>query len=108
MSLTDNGGSNLITASVPISLVSGLTYAIDDLSGFTAAEGTYTLAVNGAGISDPYGNSGSGTQLTSWLMDTTPPVSTVNPLPEQTELTSFTLSVSASDPTGSTAARPRA
>ena len=106
LSLTDNGGANLITSSVPISLVSGSTYAIGDLSGLTAAEGTYSLTVNGSGIQDPYGNSGSGTMSTSWLMDTTPPTSTVGSLPAQTTSTSFLVSVSGTDPSGSNGSTP--
>ena len=109
LSLTDNGGANLITSSVPISLVSDSTYEIGGLSGLTAAEGTYTLTVNGGGIQDPYGNSGSGTMSTSWLMDTTPPTSTVGSLPAQTTSTSFSLCRSVA-PTraGRTAVRRRA
>ena len=106
LSLTDNGGANLITSSVPISLVSGSTYEIGGLSGLTAAEGTYTLTVNGSGIQDPYGNSGSGTMSTSWLMDTTPPTSTVGSLPAQTTSTSFLVSASGSDPSGSNGSTP--
>ena len=39
VTLTDNGGPNLITSAVTISLVSGSTYEIDGLAGLTAAEG---------------------------------------------------------------------
>ena len=40
------------------------------------------------------------------LMDTTPPTSTVNPLPSQTTSTTFTVSVTASDPNGPNGATP--
>ena len=39
-------------------------------------EGTYTLTVNAADIHDVYGNPGTGSVATSWVMDTTPPTST--------------------------------
>ena len=39
LTLTDNGGANLITSAVTVSLVSGSTYQISGLSGLTAAEG---------------------------------------------------------------------
>ena len=91
---------------MPISLVSGSTYEIGDLSGLTAAEGTYSLTVNGSGIQDPYGNPGSGTISTSWLMDTTPPTSTVGSLPAQTTSTSFLVSASGTDPSGSNGSTP--
>ena len=38
LSLTDNGGSNLITGAVTVSLVSGSTYQIKGLSGLTTAQ----------------------------------------------------------------------
>ena len=58
LSLTDNGGPNLITSAVTISLVSGTTstYEIGGLSGLTTAEGTYVLTVNASGIQDEAGN----------------------------------------------------
>jgi hypothetical protein len=77
LTLTDNGGPNLITTAVTISLVSGSTYEIAGLAGLTKAEGGDTLTGNAAGIHDPAGNAGTGTAPTSWLMDTTPPTSDV-------------------------------
>ena len=75
-SLTDNGGPNLITSAVSVTLVSGSTYSIRGLSALTTAEGSYTLTVNAADILDPDGDTGTGMLSTSWLMDTTPPAST--------------------------------
>ena len=109
LSLTDNGNTtNLITSAVTISLVTGTTstYAIGNLSGVTTAEGTYTLTVNASGIHDLAGNVGIGLLSTSWLMDTTPPTSTVSPLPQTTTATSFTVSVTGSDPIGSNGSTP--
>ena len=109
LSLTDNGSTtNLITSAVTISLVTGTTstYAIGNLSGLTTAEGTYTLTVNASGIQDLAGNTGTNSLSTSWLMDTTPPTSTVSPLPQTTTATSFTVSVTGSDPIGSNGSTP--
>ncbi len=106
LTLTDDGGTNLITSAVSISLVSGATYQIGGLNGLTSAEGAYTLTVNAADIDDQSGNPGSGSLSTSWLMDTTPPTSTVNALPAQTTSTSFTVSATSSDPTGSNGSTP--
>ena len=69
MTLTDDGGPNLITGSVSISLVSGSMYQIGGLAGLTAAAGTYTLTVNAADIEDQYGNPGTGSMSTSWVVD---------------------------------------
>ena len=53
--------------------------------------------MNAAGIDDQNGNPGSGTVSTSWLMDTTPPTSTVNPLPQRGTSLTFAVSVTGSD-----------
>ena len=97
LSLTDNGGPNLITSAVTISVVSGSTYQISGLAGVTTSNGNYTLTVNSSGIQDPYGNPGTNSLSTSWLMDTTPPTSTVNPLPTRETSLTFAVSVTGSD-----------
>ena len=108
LSLTDNGGSNLITSAVTIALVSGTTatYEIGDLSGLTTAEGTYVLTVNASGIQDEAGNAGTGSMSTTWLMDTTAPTSTASALPSQTTSTTFSVSVTGTDPSGANGSTP--
>jgi hypothetical protein len=114
LTLTDNGGPNLITGAVSITLVvtsvvpsaPGWTYDISGLSGLTAAEGSYTLTINAADIADTSGTPGTGSRSVSWLMDTTPPTSTVSALPSQTTSTSFTVSVMATDPKGANGSAP--
>ncbi len=108
LSLTDNGGSNLITGSVTIALVSGTTstYAISGLAGLTTAEGSYVVTVNASAIQDEAGNVGAGSMSVTWLMDTTPPTSTVTTLASQTTSTSFVVSVSGTDPAGSNDSTP--
>ena len=101
LTLFDNGGSNLITSAVTISLVSGSTYQIAGLAGITASEGNYALTVNASDIQDTFGNAGGNSLSTSWLMDTTPPTSTVSTLPAQTTSTSFNVAVASNDPSGS-------
>ena len=100
LSLTDNGGSNLITSAVTISLVSGTTstYQIGGLSGLTTAEGTYVLTVNASGISDAAGHTGTKALSISWLMDTTPPTSHVSSLPSVESSLTFPITVTGSDP----------
>ena len=78
LTLTENGGPNLITSAVSVSLISGSSYQINGLAGLTASNGNYTLTVNAAGIRDRYGNPGTDSLSTSWLMDTTPPTSRVS------------------------------
>ena len=97
LTLTDNGGANLINSGVTITLVSGDTYAIGGLSSLSTAEGQYTLTVNAADIQDLNGFAGTGTASTTWLMDTTPPTSTVSSLPARETSLSFPVSVTGSD-----------
>jgi hypothetical protein len=100
VSLTDDQGPNLINDGVTVSLVSGSTYSIGGLSGLTGSEGIYNLTVNAADIDNAAGNPGSGSQSTSWLMDTTPPTSGLDELPSQIDATSFTINVTAFDAPG--------
>ena len=106
LSLTDNGGPNLITNSVSLTRIPGNAYLIGGLSALTASEGIYSLILNTSGLQDQGGNAITGSVSTSWLMDSTPPTSTVNALPAQTTSRSFTVSVSDSDPIGNNGGTP--
>ncbi len=106
LSLTDNGGPNLISGSVAFTRVTSDSYIISGLSGLTAAEGTFSLTLNADGLQDQAGDPITGSISTSWLMDTTAPTSTVSPLPQTTTSTSFTVTVTGSDPTGSNGSTP--
>jgi len=101
VTLTDNGGANLINTGASLTLVSGDTYAIGGLAGLTAAQGLYTFTVNGSQIADTDGNPGTGLQSTSWLMDNTAPTShVVNSLGVSQTGDSFPVQVTFSDPAG--------
>ncbi len=78
ITLTRNGGTNLINNTVTISATNDTTYRINGLSGLTTTDGTYTLTVNGSGIQDLSGNAGTETQLETWVMDTTAPIAPSN------------------------------
>jgi len=78
ITLTRNGGTNLINNTVTISATNDTTYRINGLSGLTTTDGNYTLIVNGSGIQDLSGNAGTGTQSETWVMDTTAPVAPSN------------------------------
>ena len=97
LTLTDNGGPNLITSAVTVSLVSGSTYQINGLSGLTASNGDYTLTVNATDIDDANGNPGQNALSTSWLMDTAPPTSTIVALPARETSLVFPVSATGSD-----------
>ncbi len=81
VTLTRNGGPNLITNAVTVTLVSGTTYRIADLTGLTGSDGVYELTVTGAGIQDPVGNAGNGSASESWTVDvSSPTVVSVGPV----------------------------
>ena len=73
ITLTRNGGANLIDGGVSVSLLSGNTYRISNLASQTGSGGNYSITVNGAGITDANGNAVSGTVTDSWVVDVTSP-----------------------------------
>ena len=76
LSLTLNGGANLINAGVTITQDSPTTFTIGGLADITDDYGNYTLAVDATGISDFFGDVGtaSGSASTSWATGTNIPV----------------------------------
>ncbi|RUR72640.1 hypothetical protein DSM107007_56740 [Nostoc sp. PCC 7120 = FACHB-418] len=99
ITLTRNGGANLITNAVTISAINDTTYRINGLSGLTTTDGNYTLTANGSGIQDLSGNAGTGTQSETWVMDTVAPTVpsnisvTATPSPASLQTTSASLGV---------------
>ena len=101
LTLTDDGGPNLINSGVSLSLVSGNTYSIGGLMGITMAQGEYTLTANSADMQNQNGVAGTNSLSTSWLMDTTAPSShVVNLLGTSQTSNSFPVSVTFNDPAG--------
>jgi hypothetical protein len=78
LSLTLNGGENLITSAISISALTERSYRVNGLSALTGVDGTYLFSVAGNGISDLSGNPGTGVATESWLMDTVPPTAPTN------------------------------
>jgi hypothetical protein len=100
LALTLDGGPNLITSAVTITSLSDSTYLVSGLDGLTQAEGTYVLTVSTTGIQDQGGNYGIASGSPSWLMDTTPPASTVAALPAIETQNAFVVSWSGQDNSG--------
>jgi len=75
ITLTRNGGPNLITGAVNIQAVDATdaTYQISGLTGLTAADGAYTLTVSAAQVVDLGDNTGSGTASINWSNGIAPP-----------------------------------
>src|SRR5204862_4896631 len=76
LTLTRNGGANLLTASQTISNVGGNTFRISNLAGLTGTDGNYVLTVVASGVQDGLGNAGTGTGTTNWTMETVAPTVT--------------------------------
>ena len=108
LTLTDNGGPNLIDSSVTLIPTGPGTYQIDGLSGLTSAEGTYVLTLNATGLQTQAGTAitGSLSVSTSWLMDTTTPASTVVQAPKLSDSYTFPVTVTGTDPAGSNGSTP--
>jgi hypothetical protein len=80
ISLTVNGGSNLINSTISVLALSPTRYQISGLSPLTNIDGNYSLTVNASGIQDTSGKLGIGSLSETWIKaatgiaDTTPPV----------------------------------
>ncbi len=90
LSLTLDGGANLINSGVSIALVSGNTYQIGGLAPLTAANGNYVFIASAAGVEDSLDDVGTGSVTTSWTMDTTDTNVTVENVAPALESTSVT------------------
>jgi autotransporter-associated beta strand protein len=89
LSLTLNGGPNLIDSGVTITQVNSTTYEIAGLASLTAAQGNYVLSVSAGGMVDADGNSGVGALSETWTMNTTGP--TVVSIAQTTVNNGFTI-----------------
>jgi Ca2+-binding RTX toxin-like protein len=78
ITLTLNGGANLITTGVTVSALNGSTYRISGLNTLTTIDGNYLLTVNGSNIQDTIGNNSTVTQTETWLLDTIAPLAPTN------------------------------
>ena len=82
LTLTDNGGPNLISPAVVITPadqpgdVPGTHYQITGLHDLTTSDGDYRLTVDATGITDTHGDPAAGVDFTSWTMDTVAPTIT--------------------------------
>jgi hypothetical protein len=73
VTLTRNGGPNLLTSDVQVNQLTATTYRISNFSWVQGTAGNYQLTVSASGIQDLAGNSGFGTRSTTWTLDLTKP-----------------------------------
>jgi hypothetical protein len=101
LTLTDDGGPDLITSAFTVTSILGSTYRISGLAGLTTASGSYTLTVDSAAFQDQDGGIGSNSVAASWLMDTTAPSShVVNSLGTSQTSDFYSVAVTFTDPAG--------
>ena len=75
LSLTRNGGGNLLTGSQSLTSANNVTWTLGGLSGLTAGSGAYmlTLTAAGSGIVDGVGNPLVANASDTWTTDAQPP-----------------------------------
>jgi hypothetical protein len=73
VTLTRNGGANLVTSEVMVTNLTTTMYRISNFNWVVGQEGAYTLTVSAAAIADAVGRSGAGSASQSWTMDITKP-----------------------------------
>ena len=99
LSLTRNGGVNLLTGAETLTLVSGNTWQLGGLAGLTAEDGSYALKVDATDLVDLAGNAGIGSKSITWTMDTLAPTSSIAPFATQTATSlSLVLLITGNDP----------
>ena len=76
LSLTQNGGANLITGPLAIAPtdLTDTSFSVSGLDALQSGDGSYTLAVDPSGILDANGRAVAGGDSTTWQLDTTTPV----------------------------------
>lgn len=70
LTLTRDGGENLIGAGVSITQTGPRTFRIDGLTALTAVSGRYVFTVNATGVTDVAGNAGSNSLSRNWTRET--------------------------------------
>ena len=81
LSLSLNGGPNLLTSSQTLSTSDNTTYTLNNLSSLTTSPGTYVLTFTaaGSGVVDTLNNSPTSNAATSFVVESNP-IATVTPL----------------------------
>ena len=99
LSLTNNGGANLLTSNQTLTTTDNQTFVLGNLTGLTSGNGLYTLAVNtGAGIRDLAGNALATGASTSFVVNTVLPTVSINSVPSPTNVPDGQLTIVFNEP----------
>lgn len=99
LTLTRDGGANLLTGSQTLTSGDNITWTLGNLSGITGTDGTYTLTLtaSGSGIIDGSSNPLSNDSHIDWAKDAVAPTAAftaVSPDPITTPISSLTVTFS--------------
>ncbi|MGQ0633721.1 MAG: hypothetical protein ACT4QC_03850, partial [Planctomycetaceae bacterium] len=89
LTLTRNGGPNLLSGSTTLTSVGDATYRISGLHNLTLNDGNYLFAVDATGVQGVGGHAGAGSKSVTWQMDTVGPtasIAAVSPDPTTTSV----------------------
>lgn len=98
ISLTLDGGANLLTGAEPLSTSDGITWTLDGIGGLTAAAGHYVVSTGTGAIMDLLGHPLTAGADDAWDVDLTPLTATIEPLgnnPTGADAVDFTVTFSA-------------
>ncbi len=98
LTLSRDGGANLISTGVSVTALTDTLYRIEGLGSATAAGGEFTLAVDAAGIADRAGNAGVG--VAEVVFEVIPELVAVPDVAVTTQARPVTIDVLANDRTG--------
>jgi hypothetical protein len=99
LSLTRDGGANLLTGSQTLTSGDNITWTLGNTSGITGTDGAYTLTLNhsGSGIVDGSANPLANSSTITWTKDAVAPTATftaVSPDPRNSAVSSLTVTFS--------------
>ena len=73
LTLTKNGGPNLLTSAQMLGTADGIVYSLSGLTGLTGTAGTYVLTLIATGIADLAGNALAAGASETWVYSAAPP-----------------------------------
>ena len=98
LSVTRNGGANLVNGTVSVeALADGRTYRFNGLTPITGDEGLYNLDFNFGNVANPSGLRSSQSSNFNWRNDTTGPTSNIDRLQFVQELGTFVINLDGAD-----------
>ncbi|HEY0320623.1 MAG TPA: Ig-like domain repeat protein, partial [Pyrinomonadaceae bacterium] len=100
LSLTRDGGGNLLTGAQTLTTLDNITWTLGNLSGLTGTQGTYLLTLTApGGITDAANNALATGATESWVVDTAPPtVSMASVAPNPTNTSPIPVTVTFNEP----------